>query len=289
MHIGFVGIGKIGWPLAGHLRQAGFALTVTDADSGRKEVAAAAGFAVSDLIGVVRQADVVIASMPNDVALEVVADIVCANGSRGLVLVDTSTVSVAVSGRVAAWCVTAGVEYLRVALSGNTKMAEERTLTVLASGPRPLYERLEPVLKCFGETCFYLGDAEQARLMKLVINLMVGQTAAMLAEALTLGQKGGLAWTDMWQVIASSAVASPLVKAKAPLLVQRDFTPTFSVLQMIKDLTLILEAASHHGVSLRGTDATLKLMHAAVNSGWEKEDYAAVIKVVESQSGLNVR
>jgi 3-hydroxyisobutyrate dehydrogenase len=289
MKIGFIGIGKMGWPLASHLRKAGFALTVTDADSGRKEAADAAGFAVSDLIGVVRQTDVVISSLPNDTALEVVADIVCANGRRGLVIVDTSTVSVAVSSRVAVRCAAAGVEYLRVALSGNNKMAEARMLTVLASGPRPLYERLEPVLKCFGDACFYLGDAEQARLMKMVINLMVGQTAVMLAEALTLGQKGGLAWTDMWHVIASSAVASPLVKAKAPLLVQRDFTPTFSVLQMIKDLTLIVEAASHHGLSLQGTDATLKLMHAAVNSGWEKEDYAAVIKVVESQSGLNVR
>ena len=127
-----------------------------------------------------------------------------------------------------------GIAYLRCTVSGNNKMAEAAQLTVMASGPRDAYERLQPVLQCLGPHRFYLGDGEQARLMKLVVNLMIAQTSAMLAEALTLGRKGGLDWADMWQVLGASAVASPIVKAKSVQLSQRDFTPTFTVEQMQK-------------------------------------------------------
>ncbi len=78
--------------------------------------------------------------------------------------------------------------------------------------------------------------------MKLVVNLMIAQTSAMLSEALTLGRKGGLDWQDMWQVLSASAVASPILKAKSAQLSQRDSTPTFTVEQMLKDLGLILGA-----------------------------------------------
>src|SRR3546814_12802249 len=86
-------------------------------------------------------------------------------------------------------------------------MAAAAGLTVLASGPRELYDDTLPLLQLWGPRQFYLGPAEEARLMKLVINLMVAHTAAMMAEALALGQKGGLQWQDLWQVIAASAVA----------------------------------------------------------------------------------
>src|SRR3546814_19019168 len=86
--------------------------------------------------------------------------------------------------------------------------------------------------------------------MKLVINLMVAHTAAMMAEALALGQKGGLQWQDLWQVIAASAVASPIVQAKAVPLRERDSSPTFTVEQIRKDLGLILDAGRQRGVAM---------------------------------------
>src|SRR3546814_20800783 len=108
-------------------------------------------------------------------------------------------------------------------------MAGAAGLTVLASGPRELYDDTLPLLQLWGPRQFYLGPAEAARLMKLVINPVVAHTAAILAEALALAQKGGLPWQDLWQVIASSAVTSPLVQAPAVPLRQRDASPTFTV------------------------------------------------------------
>jgi len=200
--------------------------------------------------------------------------------------VDTSTVSQQASAEVAQVLAAAGVAYLRTTVSGNNKMAEAAQLTLMASGPRAAYESVLPLLKALGPHQFYLGEAEQARLMKLVLNLMIAQTSAMLAEALTLGRKGGLAWGDMWQVLGASAVASPIVKAKSAQLSQRDFTPTFTVEQMIKDLTLILGAGADSHVPLPQTALTFQLMQAALAQGDGQDDYAAIIKTVERSAGL---
>ena len=183
-------------------------------------------------------------------------------------------------------CEARGVACLRTTVSGNNKMAEAAQLTVMASGPRTAYDAVLPLLRLLGPNQFYLGLAEQARLMKLVVNLMIAQTSAMLAEALTLGRKGGLDWQDMWQVLGASAVASPIVKAKSAQLSQRDFTPTFTVEQMIKDLTLILGAGASSHVPLAQTALTLQLMQAAVAQGEAQQDYAAIIKTVERSAGL---
>lgn len=285
MRIGFVGIGKMGWPLAGHLHEAGYEVTVADSDASRLEEARAKGFATGDLPQIAAQSAIVFSSLPHDEALDAVARGLCAAARPGLVFVDTSTVSLAVSERVAQRCAGAGVGYLRVALSGNNHMAAAAQLTVLASGPNELYEQVLPLLQRFGPTQFYLGDTEQARLMKLVVNLMIVQTSAMLAEALTLGSKGGLDWQDMWRVIESSAVASPIVKAKAGALKERDFSPTFTVNQMLKDLGLILDAGHGLHAPLPGTSLTRELMHAAAVE-WADEDYAAIIKAVEQMAGL---
>lgn len=211
---------------------------------------------------------------------------VAASARLGCVLVDTSTVSQAASAQAAQWLLDSGVDCLRVTVSGNNKMAEAAELTVLASGPRNSYERVLPLLRLLGPNQFYLGQAEQARLMKLVVNLMIAQTSAMLAEALTLGRKGGLEWSDMWQVLASSAVASPIVKAKSVQLAVRDFTPTFTVEQMIKDLDLILWEGLAHQVPLPQTTMTRALMQSALAQGLGQDDYAAIIQVLEREAGL---
>ena len=122
--------------------------------------------------------------------------------------------------------------------------------------------------------------------MKLVVNLMIAQTSAMLAEALTLGQKGGLAWEDMWQVIGASAVASPIVKAKSAQLSRHDYTPTFTVGQMNKDIDLILGEGARLQVPLTQTAATRQLMSAAQAQGDAELDYAAIIRVLQRSAGL---
>jgi 3-hydroxyisobutyrate dehydrogenase-like beta-hydroxyacid dehydrogenase len=283
MKIHFIGVGKMGLPMARHLLAAGHAVSVEDPSEERLALAREAGLTVSDSLGT---AEIIVSSLPHDAALLIVGERVAKHASAGSVWIDTSTVSPGASACVAARLMAPGVQHLRCTVSGNNHMAEAAQLTVMASGPKVLHERLLPLLRCWGPNHFWLGDAEQARLMKLVVNLMIAQTSAMLGEALTLGQKGGLAWEDMWQVIGASAVASPIVKAKSAQLSKHDYTPTFTVGQMNKDIDLILGEGARLQVPLTQTAATRQLMAAAQAQGDAELDYAAIIRVVQRSAGL---
>jgi 3-hydroxyisobutyrate dehydrogenase-like beta-hydroxyacid dehydrogenase len=288
MNIHFIGVGKMGLPMAVHFLGAGHAVSASDADPVRLQMAAGQGLTVDeDSAKAIAAADVIFSSLPDDEALRSVAVQVAEGARKGSTFVDASTVSVQASSDVARQCASAGVSYLRCAVSGNNKMAEAAQLTVMASGPRGAYDALVPVLRLLGPNLFYLGEGEQARLMKLVVNLMIAQTSAMLAEGLALGRKGGLDWNDMWQVLGASAVGSPILKAKAVQLSARDFTPTFTFKQMTKDLRLILDAGEASHVPLAQTAMTLQLMQAAAAQGDALDDYAAIIKAVERSAGLN--
>ncbi|HSV50793.1 MAG TPA: NAD(P)-dependent oxidoreductase [Burkholderiaceae bacterium] len=287
VRVHFIGIGKMGLPMALHLHAAGHAVSVFDADAQRQMLGHAQGLAVADDADqAIGASEVVFSSLSNDAALLNVAGRLASAAQPGTVYVDTSTVSPEASAVAAQTLGAAGVLYLRAPVSGNNRMAEAAALTVMASGPRAAYDLVEPLLALLGANRFYLGEAEEARLMKLVVNLMIAQTSAMLAEALTLGRKGGLEWQDMWRVLTASAVASPIVKAKAAQLSVRDFTPTFTVEQMLKDLGLILGAGAANRVPLPQTALTFQLMQTAAAQGDAQDDYAAIIKAVERSAGL---
>lgn len=286
MRVLVLGVGKMGLPMARHLREGGHEVGVCDPDPARLQLARDAQLAVREAVQGIAGAEVILSSLPHDDALLATAQQVARHAQRGATWIDTSTVSPAASAQAARACAEAGVQHLRATVSGNNHMAEAAQLTVMASGPRVTYEAMLPLLRLLGPAQFWLGEGEQARLMKLVVNLMIAQTSAMLAEALALGRKGGLAWRDMFSVLTASAVASPILKAKAVQLAERDFTPTFTVRQMRKDLDLILQAAAAAQVPLPQTAATLQLMQSAATQGWGDEDYAAIIRCVERAAGL---
>ncbi len=281
----FVGVGKMGLPMALHLQAAGCAVTVFDPVDQRRAMAAAAGLAVADTLDLALQAaPLVISSLPDDQALLAVAAAVCAHAPARATWVDTSTVSPEASSQAAALCAARGVACLRATVSGNNTMAERAALTVFASGDRAVYDRVEPLLACWGPQRFYLGDAEQARIAKLAVNLLIVGTSTMLAEALALGQRGGLDWAQLWQVVEASAAASPIVRAKAPQLREHDYTATFTVEQMRKDVALIRTAARGLGVATPVADVASAALDRAAAAGDGGEDYAVVIRGALNQT-----
>jgi 3-hydroxyisobutyrate dehydrogenase-like beta-hydroxyacid dehydrogenase len=286
MKVHLIGAGKMGLPMGKHLVAAGHAVTVEDLSGERLKAAVSMGMIAAQGPAGVAGAEVVLSSLPHDEALWHVAQEVARHAGPGAVFIDTSTVSPTMSARVAELLAEKQVVYLRTTLSGNNNMAEAAQLTLLVSGPKDAYERMLPLFKLFGPNQHWLGEAEQSRLMKLVVNLMIAQTSSMLAESLTLGEKGGLRWEDMWEVLTHSAVASPIVKAKSEQLVRRDYTPTFTVLQMSKDVGLILDEAQRLKVALPQTAMTQQALHAAAANGDADADYAAVIRCAERAAGL---
>jgi 3-hydroxyisobutyrate dehydrogenase-like beta-hydroxyacid dehydrogenase len=286
--IAFIGLGKMGLPMALHIANAGYAVVGFDPAAQRRSLAVDAALMVTSAVDeLIKNSSMMISSLPNDEALEQVSAQICRSGVPGSIYIDTSTVSLQASARVAQQLTNAGITYLRCTVSGNNVMAEAAKLTVMVSGDQGAFEGCKKFFQCWGEKCFYLGEGEQARLMKLSINLMIMLTSGMLAEALSLGRKGGLAWTDMWQVIDASAVGSPIVKAKAGALLKRDFSPTFTVEQMRKDVGLILDAGNTLNVPLGLTALTAQMLSSAAAKGYADEDYAAIIKIVEEAANLS--
>lgn len=285
--IGFVGIGKMGLPMAQQLHRHGHRVAAFDTNSRRAEMARAIGLRVPDTLDeLTEETGIFFTSLPHDDAFEEVFYELAARARPGQLYVDTSTVSTKASERVAHVLDEACVDYLRVAVSGNARMAESAQLTAIASGPLEQYRRVLPLLRLLGPSQFYVGAQEQARTMKLVINSMVANTIGMLGEALALGEQGGLEWDFMWQVLCESAVASPIVKAKASQLIQHDYSPTFTVDQMRKDVGLILEAGADSHVSLPMPSLVAQALDHASAFGLGEEDYAATIKLSLRSSAM---
>jgi 3-hydroxyisobutyrate dehydrogenase-like beta-hydroxyacid dehydrogenase len=288
--IGFVGLGNMGLPMCRRLLEAGLSLTVYNrtAEKAAELVRLGAG-QVQSIAELAGQSDLLISMISDDAALLEVAlgeRGVLAGARRGLLFVDMSTVSPTVSARVAAACAGAGVDYLRAPVTGSTALASAGTIGILASGPRERYDETLEVFRHVGQAFFYLGPGEEARVMKLVLNVMVGIQVAALAEALVLGEKAGLDWQPMLEVIGLSAVASPLVKYKAGPLERRDFTPAASVRMLAKDFDLALAAARDVEAAAPLTALARQLYQATAGLGLGERDFSAVLLLFERMSGL---
>lgn len=284
MKILAIGLGKMGAPMARHLATAGHDVVGVEPGSERRATLKDIGFPIGASLDEVAGdgADrIVVSSLPDDATLMHVADQLGARPQVGTTWIDTSTVSLDASRHAAAMCAARSLPYLRAPISGNAPMAERAVLTVLVSGDRVTHERCLPLFACWGPRCIYLGHDEQARVAKLVVNLMVAGTSGMLAEALTLGQRGGVAWDDLWGVLEGSAVASPILLAKAPALRARDYAPTFTVTQMRKDLGLIRDVAAQLGVDVPIAAIVGEAMKDADVAGESDRDYAVIIQQAE--------
>jgi 3-hydroxyisobutyrate dehydrogenase-like beta-hydroxyacid dehydrogenase len=290
VRVGFIGIGNMGRPMSANLLKAGYSVIAYDVAQERLDAIVSQGAKRGESVAqVARESDVLLTSMPNDKIFRGVA-----LGSEGLlehlpsdaVYMDTSTVSPGVSSEVALAAQARGIRYLRTTVSGNGVVAAAAALTVMVSGPRDAYDSVLPVIHAIGRCAFYLGEAEEARLMKLAVNLMISVSGGMIAEALTLGKKSGLNWSGMLEVLASSHVASPMVGFKVPPLTKRDFSSTMSAIAQTKDVDLILDCAAEHNVPLHLTSAVRSLFQGLISNGGGEDDYIALVRYVEALSGV---
>lgn len=276
--VGFIGLGKMGLPIARRLAAAGHPILVWARTQASADTADAEGFAAQpDLADVSRRCRIVIAAVPDDAALTGLVEAGLARGlARGAVFVDLSTVSPTSSAAVARELDAAGAAYLRSPVSGSTAAAVAGTLTAIVSGPKAAFERLQPVYEIFTAKRFHVGAAEEARYLKLAINSMLGATSALVAEALALGEKGGLDRATMLDVVLSSAVASPLIGYKRDMLVRGDFTPAFSVSQMMKDIDIILSVGRADHVPMPVNALIRQIYEQAYHSGRGEADFFAL-------------
>ncbi|MPW19235.1 NAD-binding protein [Paraburkholderia sp. CNPSo 3157] len=289
--IGWIGLGKMGTPIVRNLLNAGFDVTVYDVDAARIDEAVRLGaHRAEDVRSVARSAHVIFSIIPDDAVLRTIAlggEGLIDSANDGATYVDMSTVSPAASGDVRNAALKRGVGYVCAPVSGSTVLAEKGQLTVFASGPRDSYAQVVPAFQAVSARQYYVGEDQQARYLKLAINHLVGSTAVLLAEALTLGTKGGLDWCDMLDVIGDSVAASPLVKYKLDPLKKRDFSPAFSSRQMLKDMSLVVDAGISAGVPMTAAALVREQFARYAQGDGAELDFFSIVRAVEAQAGLD--
>ena len=289
--IGWIGAGRMGVPMAGFLLQAGYPLAVySRTAASRGKLVKLGAHEASDVADCVSGAQVVFSSVSDDAALRDIAlgpNGVLANAAPDTVFAETSTVSSEVSEQVATEAQRAGIAYLRMPISGNAASARKGDVTVMISGPAGAWEKVRPLVEAFSKNQVYLGDGEQARIMKLVVNALVVNLAQTIAEALALGSKAGLDWNAMLDTLEQSTLASPWLKVKIAALRKHDYEATMSARLILKDIDLMLAAARSNDVPMPLTANTRQLMQVLVGEGFGEEDYMAAVKLAARQAGVS--
>jgi 3-hydroxyisobutyrate dehydrogenase-like beta-hydroxyacid dehydrogenase len=289
MIIGFVGLGAMGGRVAGRLLAAGHQVVGTNRTAEKAGPLVERGLLWRDTAREVAEAaDVVFSMVTDDAALEAVAsgpDGILAGLGPGKLYVDMSTVSPKASRELAARVRAYGAEMLEAPVSGSTPAAEAGTLTIMVGGPEQAFARIEPLLHDVGTTVTRIGDNGSALLMKLAVNINLAEQMLAFSEGVLLAERGGIDRALAVSVLTESAVGSPMLKSRGPLLLDLPDQAWFDVGLMRKDLQLALDSASELHVPLTSAAVAKQLFTAAQAMGYDDRDIAVVYEVLAEMAG----
>ncbi len=289
--IGFIGTGNIGNPMARHVLAAGHDLIVFDLNTASTENLAELGARLATSPREVAETcRVVFTSLPGPQQVEDVArgaDGLLAATQRGDIHIDLTTNSVSAVKRMAALEAANGVAYLDAPVTGGVAGAEAGTLTVLASGDRLAFDKVEPFLQAIGTNVFYLGETGTGTLVKLINNLIVLCAGQLMQEGLVLGAKAGLDPANLYEMLRLGT-ARPFIGLMPQVLGRRFENPSFSLGLAAKDVGLALETARDFAVPMPVTSAAHLTYLRAVAAGLSGSSFLATLEALEAGAGTTV-
>jgi 3-hydroxyisobutyrate dehydrogenase len=266
--------------MAANLLKAGFPLTVWNRTASRAEALAAQGARVATSPAeAAASADVLITIVSDPPAVEQTLwgdKGVLGTLRSGSVLVDSSTVSPDLARRAAAACAERGAEFLDAPVTGGTWGAEKGELVMMVGGKAETLARVEPVFAAVAKRWFHLGPHGAGQTVKLAMNLLLALEVDALAEAMALAAAGGVPRERLVEVMQSSMGRAPVLDAKAPLLLKREYPPSFPLRLMYKDLRLALDLAHELDVPLPAGSALRSVFQSVLDASREDVDFAAI-------------
>jgi 2-hydroxy-3-oxopropionate reductase len=282
---GVVGLGLLGHAVASRLLGAGHAVVGYDVLPEKVEaLAALGGKPAPSAAAVARAADLVCTLLPSLTTVEAAIlgpDGVVAGARGGLALVQMSTISPALTERLARESAARGLEFLDCPVSGTSAMVARGEGMLFVGGERAVFERWRLLLETVLPHVVHVGRAGQAMVVKLAANLLVGLHTAAAAEALDLVRKAGLDPGRVLDVLTASAGTSRMLELRGPLMVRQEFPPQMKLTLFLKDLGLILEAGAQAGAALPLTALAQTLFAAAEADGHGGDDLAVVATALE--------
>lgn len=286
--VGWIGTGKMGYPMAGLLIKAGADVKVYNRTAAKAEPL---GVEVVGKPSDLADRDIIFSIVTDDTAIrEMITgpDGVLSGSALPKIISDSSTVSIETSMEMRAACEAKGVMFLATPISGNGHAVAAGKATLGVSGPREAYDIARPYIAALGRAETYIGEGDSSRLAKLAHNVMLGVVAQCLAEITVLCEKGGIKRADFLNYFNNSAMSSTFTNYKAPALVNLDFTATHTSKMLRKDLDLALKEAKSLEVPMPVTNLTRELVQALIGLGHGEDDFASMIKVQAAMSGYDI-
>ena len=290
--IGWIGAGRMGAAIAGRLLAAGTEVWVWNRTRSKAEALAELGAKVVDSPAELAECGVVFTMVagPADV-LEVTSGaqgVLSRDDVRPDVLVDSTTIDQKTSSQLRESAAKVGTEVLAAPVSGNPKVVKSGKLTVVVSGPRSAYERALPHLEQFGRKVTYVGEGDEARLVKLCHNLMLGVVTQSMAEITMLAEASGVKRSDFLEFLNDSVMGSIFTRYKTPAMVNLDFTPTFTWHLLRKDLELGLAAGDQLNIPQPMAALVHSIVVEGIGLGYGEEDFAKLLVKEARASGREI-
>jgi 3-hydroxyisobutyrate dehydrogenase len=296
MRVGFIGLGNMGGPLAGFVRQAGFSLVVHDI---RRETAtpllergATWANAPRD---VAAQCDVICVCVPGPPEMQAVAlgpGGIVETLKGGAVVIDHTTNAPDVVRNVGAAIAARGAQLLDAPLDGGREGALEGQLTLFVGGDEAVLRRVKPVLDTFSKSVVWVGELGAGSITKLVHNALAMSIDLLLAECLTLGVKAGVAVPRLVEAFREGCIVSQnmtFTKRMPATLFRGDFAARFALALAYKDFRLAGDLAAQHGVPTRLLDLCQTELLEAMNRGWGGDDRIKASTLQEERAGVRLR
>lgn len=288
--IGFIGVGRMGSPMARRLIEAGYSVTVYDTNELAVAPLVALGATQAHSIAqVASAAETVFASLPTPEIVHAVATAVTA-GNRIKTFIDLSTTGPRVAAEIGESLAASGIAAIDCPVSGGVAGAEKGTLAVVVAGPRDVFDRLKPVLDVIGKP-FYVGEKPgQAQVVKLVNNLLSVTALAITSEGMAMGVKAGVDARIMLDAINAGSGRNSATQDKFPRnVLPRTFDMGFALALSYKDIRLCLEEAERLGVPTVVGNAVKQVLGIAKATQGGDADLTTIVKHVEAWAGVEVK
>ncbi|TXN34686.1 2-hydroxy-3-oxopropionate reductase [Methylobacterium sp. WL30] len=291
MNIGFIGLGIMGAPMAGHLIAAGHSLFLKSRRAVPEALVAAGGTPCATAAEVAERADVVILMLPDTPDVETVlfgADGVAAGLRSGTTVIDMSSISPIATKDFAARIRERGGAYLDAPVSGGEVGAKNAALSIMVGGDEADFGRAQPLFAAMGKTVTHVGPVGSGQVAKVANQIIVALTIEAVAEGLLFASKAGADPAKVREAITGGLATSRILELHGKRMIDRTFDPGFRIGLHQKDLNLALEGARALGLSLPATALAQQLFSACVANGGAAWDHSAMVRALEIMANHEV-
>ena len=289
--VGFIGLGIMGRPMAGHLQAAGYRLFLHDIGSVAQELVSAGGVVCKSGKEVAEESDVVIIMVPDTPHVEEVlfgAGGVAEGVSKGKLIIDMSSISPLATKDFAKRINACGADYLDAPVSGGEVGAKSASLTIMVGGPERAFSTAKPLFEKMGQNITLVGGNGDGQTTKVANQIIVALTIEAVGEALLFASKAGADPALVRQALMGGFASSRILEVHGERMVKRNFNPGFRIELHQKDLNLALEGARALGLSLPNTATAQQLFNSCAAHGGKAWDHSAMVRALEMMAGHEI-